>query len=126
MTPDEIRGWAAEAGALDEFLQEPNLARLGTVEENGDPHLVPVWFHWDGQRFFVGSQAGDHKVANVRRTGRAAVEVDSDLRRRRGLLIQGSARVIDGPEVDRSTPASARRRSADTCPIVLPWRRRTA
>lgn len=91
-------GWAADPDALDDFLAEPNLCRLATVGPDGDPHVVPAWFWWDGGRFWIGAGAADHKVANVRRTGRAAVEVDGDLRRKRGILARGRARVIDGEE----------------------------
>lgn len=121
MSLREVRGWAADADALAEFLQEPNLGRFGTVDQDGEVHLVPVWFHWDGDRFLVGSQATDHKVANVRRAGRAAIEVDSDLRRRRGVLARGSARVIDGPdgraEYTRISQAQVRRYLPDRPPI---------
>ena len=93
----EIQGWAAAADALAAFLAEPNLARIGTIDEHGDPHLVPVWFGWDGTRFLVVSDAGDHKVENVRRSGRASLEIDSDLRRKRGVLVRGTVRLVDGP-----------------------------
>jgi PPOX class probable F420-dependent enzyme len=89
-------GWAAAEAALAEFLDEPNLCRLGTIDPAGDVHVVPVWFHWDGASFLVGSDAADHKVDNVRRSGRASVEIDSDLRRKRGILARGRARVVDG------------------------------
>jgi PPOX class probable F420-dependent enzyme len=94
----KIHGWATDEDALSDFLAEANLCRLGTVDRFGDPHVVPAWFWWDGSRFYLGVQAGDVKVANVRRNGRASVEVDSDLRRKRGILARGSARIIDGPE----------------------------
>jgi PPOX class probable F420-dependent enzyme len=97
----DISGWAADAEARAAFLEEPNLARLGTIDEGGDPHVVPVWFAWDGQRFLVGSDAGDHKVENLRRSGRASLEIDSDLRRKRGLLVRGEATLVDG-EAGRS------------------------
>ena len=91
-------GWAADPDALDEFLAEPNLCRLATLDPDGDPHVVPTWFWWDGASILIGARADDHKVANVRRTGRAAVEVDGDLRRKRGILARGRARIIDGEE----------------------------
>src|SRR4051812_3082818 len=62
-----IAGWAADPAALAAFLEEPNLARLGTIDEAGDPHVVPVWFAWDGTRFLVGADVADHKVENLRR-----------------------------------------------------------
>lgn len=88
--------WADDPNALAAFLEEPNLARIGTLDEDGSVHLVPAWFHWDGERFHVGTDAGSHKVANVRRTGRASLEIDGDLRRKRGVLVRGEATVIDG------------------------------
>ena len=93
----DINGWAIDPNALADFLDEPNLCRLGTLDASGDVHVVPAWYHWDGERFHIGAQADDHKVANVARTGRAAIEIDSDLRRKRGILVRGPARVIGGP-----------------------------
>lgn len=97
-TAPEIRGWAADLDALADFLEEPNLCRVATVDDDGAAHVVPAWFWWDGERFWIGAQEADHKVANVRRTGRATVEVDSDIRRKRGLFGQGPARVVDGED----------------------------
>jgi PPOX class probable F420-dependent enzyme len=93
-----ITGWAADPNALADFLDEPNLARLGTVDLSGEVHLVPAWYAWDGERLSIGADAADHKVANVRRTGRASVEIDGDLRRKRGILVHGPAVIIDGDE----------------------------
>ena len=93
-----VRGWASDRDALDDFLAEPDLCRVGTVGPDGDPHVVPAWYWWDGARFWIGAEARDRKVANVRRTGRAAIEVDADVRRKRGVLAIGSAEVLDGEE----------------------------
>jgi nitroimidazol reductase NimA-like FMN-containing flavoprotein (pyridoxamine 5'-phosphate oxidase superfamily) len=91
-----VSGWAADANELADFLAEANLCRVGTVDRVGDAHVVPAWFWWDGERFYVGAQARDVKVAHVRRAERVSIEVDSDLRRKRGILARGGARVIDG------------------------------
>jgi len=93
-----ITGWAADPNALADFLEEPNLARLGTIDSSGEVHIVPAWYAWDGERLAIGADAADHKVANVRRTRRASVEIDSDLRRKRGILVHGPAVIIDGDE----------------------------
>ena len=92
----EIAGWAADAALLAAFLEEANLARIGTIDVDGEPHVVPVWFAWDGARFLVGADASDHKVDNLRRTGRASLEIDSDLRRKRGILVRGAATLVEG------------------------------
>lgn len=98
MAGPAIRGWATDPGALADFLEEPDLARVGTVGRDGDAHVVPAWFWWDGERFYIGAQAGDRKVADIRRVGRASIEVDSDVRRKRGILATGAATIVDGAE----------------------------
>lgn len=132
----QIAGWAADATVLAAFLEEANLARLGTIDEVGDPHVVPVWFAWDGIRFLVGTDAGDHKVANLRRSGRASLEIDSDLRRRRGILVRGAASLVEGEagralyrtmseaqvrryQPDRPAPETAARMASRGEPVVI-------
>lgn len=44
---------------------------LSSVQRDGRPHLVPVWFHWDGERIVAFSKPGARKVENLR--GRPAV-----------------------------------------------------
>lgn len=92
----DISGWAADPNALADFLDEPNLCRLGTLDTTGEVHIVPAWYAWDGERLSIGAQADDHKVANVIRTGRASIEIDGDLRRKRGILVRGTATVVSG------------------------------
>jgi len=113
-------GWAADGNALADFLSEPNLCRVATTDEENEPHVVPAWFWWDAESFFIGAQAGDRKVAHIRRTGRAGIEVDGDIRRRRGILALGSAWVIDGDdgrrEYVRITTEQVRRYQPDRPP----------
>jgi general stress protein 26 len=108
-----IRGWADNPDELAAFLEEPNLCRVGTVDRHGYAHITPAWFHWDGEVFYVGADADDAKVANIRRTKTASIEIDSDVRRKRGILARGSASIIAGrakyeeisiPQVRRYVP----------------------
>jgi nitroimidazol reductase NimA-like FMN-containing flavoprotein (pyridoxamine 5'-phosphate oxidase superfamily) len=117
----DIAGWATDVNELATFLEEPNLCRLGTLDESGQVHVVPAWFHWDGERFYIGADAGDHKVRNILRTGHAAVEIDSDIRRKRGLLARGTAVIVDGAEgrasYERISIPQVRRYQPDRPPI---------
>jgi nitroimidazol reductase NimA-like FMN-containing flavoprotein (pyridoxamine 5'-phosphate oxidase superfamily) len=114
-------GWAADENELASFLEEPNLCRVGTVDWGGHPHIVPAWYHWDGEKFYVGADADDHKVRNIRRTGMAAIEIDGDIRRKRGLLTRGTAVIVDGQEgratYERISAAQVRRYQPDRAPI---------
>jgi nitroimidazol reductase NimA-like FMN-containing flavoprotein (pyridoxamine 5'-phosphate oxidase superfamily) len=117
----KLSGWAADANQLASFLEEPNLCRVGTLDPGGEPHIVPAWFHWEGERFYVGADAGDHKVRNIRRAGLASIEIDSDLRRKRGILARGTAVVIDGDEgrsaYERISIAQVRRYQPERPPL---------
>lgn len=113
-------GWAADDNELASFLEEPNLCRIGTMDWRGLPHIVPAWFHWDGEKFYVGADAADHKVSNVKRTGLAAIEIDGDIRRKRGILARGTAVVVGGEEgrgaYERISAAQVRRYQPDRPP----------
>ena len=41
LTPAEVK----------EFLAEPVVARIATIDENGVPYVTPVWQEWDGEAF---------------------------------------------------------------------------
>jgi nitroimidazol reductase NimA-like FMN-containing flavoprotein (pyridoxamine 5'-phosphate oxidase superfamily) len=114
-------GWAADVDELASFLDEPNLCRVGSVDAHGYPHITPAWYHWDGEKFSVGADASDAKVRNIRRTGYASIEVDGDVRRKRGILARGSAVVIDGTEgratYERISVPQIRRYQPDRPPI---------
>jgi general stress protein 26 len=108
-----ITGRAENADELPTFLDEPNHCRVGTIDKNGFAHITPAWFHWDGAVFYVGADADDAKVANIRRTKTASIEIDGDVRRKRGILARGTASIVAGrakyeeisiPQVRRYVP----------------------
>jgi PPOX class probable F420-dependent enzyme len=52
-------------------LREDPVVWLSTVRKDGRPHLVPAWFHWDGERILAFSKPRAQKVENLR--GRPSV-----------------------------------------------------
>jgi len=57
--------YAAHAARLDRFLSEEPVVWLSTVRPDGAPHLVPIWFTWDGTSLLVFSKPGAQKVRNL-------------------------------------------------------------
>ena len=55
----------------DAALRRDPVVWLSSVQQDGRPHLVPVWFHWDGERIVAFSKPGARKVENLR--GKPAV-----------------------------------------------------
>jgi PPOX class probable F420-dependent enzyme len=58
--------YTAHAARLDRFLSEEPVVWLSTVRPDGAPHLVPIWFTWDGSSLLVFSKPGAQKVRNLR------------------------------------------------------------
>jgi PPOX class probable F420-dependent enzyme len=67
--PCTPRPSAAAALATDE------VAWLSSVRPDGRPHLVAVWFHWDGERVVAFSKPHAKKVENLRREPRVMIAV---------------------------------------------------
>ena len=57
--------------AADAALRTDPVVWLSTVRDDGRPHLVPVWFHWDGEQIVAFSKPRARKVENLR--GRPSV-----------------------------------------------------
>lgn len=57
---------ARAAARLDRMLRAESVVWLSTVCPDGSPHLVPIWFSWDGETVLIASKPGAKKVANLR------------------------------------------------------------
>jgi nitroimidazol reductase NimA-like FMN-containing flavoprotein (pyridoxamine 5'-phosphate oxidase superfamily) len=53
---------------LDEYLAQPHLARIATTNpETLQPHVVPVWYGWDGKSLWISSYKSTRKIADLRK-----------------------------------------------------------
>ena len=68
---------------VNEFLEEPgHLLRVGNVDSDGMPRVVPIWFvHVDGEILFTPRGPAVF-LANIRRGHAAPPELLSEVRRR--------------------------------------------
>ncbi len=55
-----------DTARMDHLLRQETTVWLSTVRSDGTPHLVPIWFSWDGERVFVASKPQAVKVRNLR------------------------------------------------------------
>jgi PPOX class probable F420-dependent enzyme len=58
------------------FLAEPRNIVIAGLRRNGEPHLSPNWFYFDGERFYVSTTRTRAKYSVFRRNPRAVVLVD--------------------------------------------------
>ena len=59
-------GTDAAAARAEAFLRIEPVVWLSTVCPDGRPHLVPIWFWWDGTSVLVASKPNARKIANLR------------------------------------------------------------
>ncbi len=92
--------------------QVPGLTGVvGTNGPDGVPHLVPVWYRWDGRTVHIWTLGSRIWVENLRRDPRAGFSVQEEPFPRRAVVIKGRAEVVTGddPEIDDEILRIARR-----------------
>lgn len=82
-------------------LAQPVLARLATANPRTlQPHVVPVWFWWDGEAVWISAFNSTRKVKDLQKNLRCAVLVEpkEETPGLRGVLFEGPAELIAQPD----------------------------
>jgi|SRR4030042_472143 PPOX class probable F420-dependent enzyme len=78
-------------GEIEEFLSKPNLARIGTLNPDGSPHVTPIWFLLgDGCVTFTTGK-NTRKASNLSRDNRVCLCVDERDPPNRSVVLNGNA-----------------------------------
>ncbi len=85
----------ASADKILAFLAEPRTVILAGVRKDGRAHATPVWFLWDGERFYVSTTRDRVKYAIFKRDPRAQLLVDDDSTGSRALIVYGTVEIRD-------------------------------
>jgi PPOX class probable F420-dependent enzyme len=81
------------------FLAQPVIGRLGCLDDDGYPYVVPVWFDYADGGFYLVPRARADWARYLERDGRVSLCIDSaDLPYRR-VIVRGRAEVIETPNV---------------------------
>ncbi len=92
---------------MDAFLNHPLLARLATVNpQTLMPHVVPVWYGWDGESLWISAFRSSRKVKELLLNPNCSIVVDVKAELEPGLeaggltavLFEGQAEVISAPQ----------------------------
>jgi len=75
-----------------ELLQSTNVAQLAYVWRDGSPRVIPIWFHWDGDKFVFAGPTNAPKF-KVIANQKVAITVNSFSWPYKVLLVRGTARV---------------------------------
>lgn len=80
------------------FLQKPLIARMSTIDRDGWPHTVPVWFILDGDEIAIISVRQTAKIGHIKANPNGAVQVGGDANDGAGYLIKGLFRIEEDPD----------------------------
>ncbi|MDA4131274.1 MAG: pyridoxamine 5'-phosphate oxidase family protein [Thaumarchaeota archaeon] len=83
-------------GQVSEFLSKANIARLATINPDGSPFNVPVWYEWNAstRALFVIGRKRSGWIENIKREPRVCVLIDRSEPPTPKVLIQGSAKIV--------------------------------
>jgi PPOX class probable F420-dependent enzyme len=78
-------------------LQGEYVVWLTTVSRDGTPQPNPVWFYWDGKELLIYSQTSAHKLRNIARNPKVALNFQADDEGGNIIVLTGNATVDKNP-----------------------------
>lgn len=85
---------------MEAFLAAPLLARFATASpDTSQPHVVPVWYAWDGEALWISSYESTRKIGDLRGNPRCAVVMDvaESVDGVSAVLMEGQAELVTEP-----------------------------
>ena len=83
--------------AVDAYLREARIAKLATLNRDGSPNIVPVWYEWDGAMARVFTTRGSPKTKRIARDPRVALSVEEGVGLpEKWVTIEGTVSIEDG------------------------------
>ena len=80
----------------DKFLRKQKILHLATINKNGMPHVVPVWYLYSKKKIYVGTNTKTEKAKNIKYNKKVSFCVDVGINAPNilGVMGQGSAKLI--------------------------------
>ena len=85
---------------MEALLSEPLLARIATVSVHDlQPHVVPVWFLWDGTSVWISSYSSTRKIRELQCNPKCSIVVDTTDQAGglSAVLFEGQAELVTEP-----------------------------
>ncbi|MFF2554261.1 pyridoxamine 5'-phosphate oxidase family protein [Nocardia sp. NPDC058058] len=65
-----------ERPEIDDLLNLDVVARLATIDAHGFPHVTPIWFCWEDDRFYLTSFATRPHLGRIIRNPKVGLVID--------------------------------------------------
>lgn len=86
-------------GELRRVLDEPLVASVGCLDESGAPYVVPSWFEYDGESFWLVPRARSAWARYLQRDGRVCLSIDQRAGGSARVQVLGTAEIVEEPNV---------------------------
>src|SRR3954447_5655650 len=97
---------------IDARLRHEPIIWLSSVRPDGRPHLVPVWFWWDGAAILFFSKPAAQKVRNLRHNPQVMLALDSADEGEDIVLLEGRAELLGAGAPQSTLPEYAEKYAA--------------
>ena len=91
------------------LMDSANPARLAYTWLDGSPRVVPIWFHWNGHQFVLGSPPKAPKLVALAADPKVSLTIDDNAWPYKVLLVRGRAEVEMVDDVSPEYELSATR-----------------
>ncbi len=84
---------------INKLLDEPLIARMATADLNNQPHVVPVWYGWDGKSIWVSSFSNTRKINELHQNPRISIMIDTaeEAGETKAVILEGKAELVVEP-----------------------------
>jgi len=96
----------------DARLRAEPIIWLSSVRPDGRPHLVPVWFLWDGATILIFSKPAAQKVRNLHYNPQVMLALDTADEGEDVVLLEGRAEVLGDGAPQSTLPEYAEKYAA--------------
>ena len=80
------------------FLEQALIARIAVIDNDGYPHLIPIWFARDEDDVMFFSSRTARKIKHVQANPKGALTIGGDPYGSEGYLLKGEFSVEEDPE----------------------------
>ena len=96
--------WRGTIGKLSddeiaEFLSGGTFCRIGCLDEEGWPYVVPCWFEYSDGGFYIIPRARLAWARHIQRDPRVSRCIDESTRFNRRVLVKGRAEILEEPNL---------------------------
>lgn len=106
---------------INERLRAEPVIWLATVRPDGRPHLVPVWFLWDGETILIFSQPNNQKIHNLRANPAVTLALEAANEGEDVAILEGRARLVSPDDIQASVPAYVAKYEAGMAELGMTW-----